>query len=120
MFILFSHFSNSKFGTLYNLNTLIRPIFCSFSGAIHMIHYNSKYRSFAKAAKKKDGLAVLEIFLEVGASEMVSEGISMECNLTRGSFLILIPSPISSKAVSWFWYPPLLVVNGIRGHFNGM
>jgi len=40
-----------------------------------MAHYNSKYRSFAKAAKKKDGLAVLEIFLKVGASEMVSGGI---------------------------------------------
>lgn len=39
----------------------------SFSGELHLVHWNkSKYTSFAEAAAKPDGLAVLGIFLDVG------------------------------------------------------
>ncbi|XP_049880947.1 carbonic anhydrase 1 [Pectinophora gossypiella] len=39
----------------------------SFSGELHLVHWNtSKYNSFAEAAGKEDGLAVLGVFLIAG------------------------------------------------------
>ncbi|EFX88180.1 alpha-carbonic anhydrase [Daphnia pulex] len=40
-----------------------------FSGELHFVHYNSKYGSFAKATKHKDGVAVLAIFMEIGPTD---------------------------------------------------
>lgn len=31
----------------------------------HLVHYNSKYKDFAEAVSKPDGLAVVAFFLEV-------------------------------------------------------
>ncbi len=39
-----------------------------FDGELHLVHYNSAYGSFGQAVDKPDGLAVLGIFLEVGAA----------------------------------------------------
>lgn len=41
----------------------------SYAGELHLVHWNkSKYSSFAEAASKPDGLAVLGVFLDVGKS----------------------------------------------------
>ena len=36
-----------------------------FPGELHMVHYNSKYRSLEEAKAEKDGLAVLAVFIQV-------------------------------------------------------
>jgi len=38
-----------------------------FSAELHLVHYNTKYGSFGNAADKPDGLAVLGMFIKVGA-----------------------------------------------------
>ncbi|XP_043242964.1 carbonic anhydrase 13-like isoform X1 [Amphibalanus amphitrite] len=37
-----------------------------YAAELHLVHYNKKYGSFAAAADKSDGLAVIGIFLKVG------------------------------------------------------
>ncbi|XP_037069435.1 carbonic anhydrase-like [Pollicipes pollicipes] len=37
-----------------------------YAAELHLVHYNKKYGSFAAAADKDDGLAVIGIFLKVG------------------------------------------------------
>ncbi|VEN63651.1 unnamed protein product [Callosobruchus maculatus] len=39
-----------------------------FAGELHLVHWNSKYSSFAEAAEHPDGLCVLGIFLKPGKS----------------------------------------------------
>ncbi|XP_066977821.1 uncharacterized protein [Macrobrachium rosenbergii] len=39
-----------------------------FEWMLHLVHYNSKYGNAAEALKHSDGLAVLGIFLEIGAA----------------------------------------------------
>lgn len=38
----------------------------TFSGEIHLVHWNEKYGSFDDAVDKEDGLAVLGVFFQVG------------------------------------------------------
>lgn len=49
---------------MFIVATNLSPDF-RFAMEIHMVHFNSKYGSYAKALKKNDGLAVLTIFAEV-------------------------------------------------------
>lgn len=37
----------------------------SYPAEMHMVHFNTKYGSFAEASKYEDGVAVLAIFLKV-------------------------------------------------------
>ncbi|XP_045033331.1 carbonic anhydrase 2 [Daphnia magna] len=41
----------------------------SYPAELHLVHYNTKYGSFADATMHSDGLAVLGIFLQVGSSD---------------------------------------------------
>ncbi|KAG8570530.1 hypothetical protein GDO81_011301, partial [Engystomops pustulosus] len=41
----------------------------SYSGELHLVHWNSeKYSSFAEASKNLDGCAVLTVFLQIGSA----------------------------------------------------
>jgi len=40
-----------------------------YDGEMHLVHFNTKYGSFGDAVDKPDGLAVLGVFLQVGAGE---------------------------------------------------
>jgi hydroxyacyl-ACP dehydratase HTD2-like protein with hotdog domain len=37
---------------------------------MHMVHYNTRYKTFANAVDKHDGLAVLGVFLQVSLKIM--------------------------------------------------
>lgn len=39
--------------------------FLSFPGEVHLVHWNTKYGTVAKALSKKDGLAVMGFFIEI-------------------------------------------------------
>ncbi len=41
------------------------PVAISFPGELHIVHFNTKYPSFAEASKFVDGLAVLGVFIKV-------------------------------------------------------
>ena len=41
----------------------------SYDGEIHLVHYNNKYHSLAEAQDKPDGLAVIGIFMTLGAED---------------------------------------------------
>jgi carbonic anhydrase len=41
----------------------------SYFGELHIVHYNTKYTSFAEATKHSDGLAVLGILIELGPED---------------------------------------------------
>ncbi|XP_046648360.1 carbonic anhydrase 2-like [Daphnia pulicaria] len=41
----------------------------SYPAELHLVHYNTKYGSFAEATKHSDGLAVLGIFISVGPND---------------------------------------------------
>uniref|UniRef100_A0AAV2JQP1 Carbonic anhydrase n=1 Tax=Knipowitschia caucasica TaxID=637954 RepID=A0AAV2JQP1_KNICA len=41
---------------------------CSFPCELHLVHWNTKYPSFAEAVKQPDGLAVVGVFLKIGAA----------------------------------------------------
>lgn len=43
-----------------------------YPAEMHMVHFNTKYGSFAEASKYEDGVAVLAIFLKVGSSDSQS------------------------------------------------
>ncbi|XP_033754384.1 carbonic anhydrase 2-like isoform X2 [Pecten maximus] len=47
-----------------------------YDAELHLVHYNSKYGSFAKAADKEDGLAVFGFMVKVGKSHEGFEKIS--------------------------------------------
>jgi|688.fasta_scaffold570930_1 hypothetical protein len=51
----------------YNYLTQLLGCFISPSrpAELHMVHYNTKYGTYAAATEQSDGLAVLGIFLEV-------------------------------------------------------
>jgi hypothetical protein len=36
-----------------------------FDGELHLVHFNTAYGTFAEAADKPDGLAVIGVFLQV-------------------------------------------------------
>ena len=38
-----------------------------FSAELHLVHFNTKYGTFADAVDKPDGLAVLGVLLKVGS-----------------------------------------------------
>ena len=44
----------------------------SFVGELHIVHYNSKYGSFAEATRHSDGLAVLGILIELGKRDNIA------------------------------------------------
>ena len=41
-------------------------------GELHIVHYNSKYGSFAEATQHSDGLAVLAVLIELGKRDNVA------------------------------------------------
>ncbi|XP_046636881.1 carbonic anhydrase 2-like isoform X2 [Daphnia pulicaria] len=43
-----------------------------YPGELHLVHFNTKYGSFAEASQHSDGVAVLGIFLKVGPSDSQS------------------------------------------------
>lgn len=51
-----------------------------YAAELHLVHFNKKYGTFSQAADKPDGLAVIGIFIEVGAPnaelKKVTESIS--------------------------------------------
>jgi len=90
-----------------------------FSAELHLVHFNTKYGSFANAADKPDGLAVLGMLMKVGAEhkefEKLCEGLKAipkkgdVMKLTSG----LDPSKFLPKSQSYWTYlgslttPPL-------------
>ena len=44
----------------------------SYAGELHIVHYNSKYGSFAEATQHSDGLAVLAVLIELGKRDNVA------------------------------------------------
>ena len=40
----------------------------SYAAELHMVFWNTKYKSFKEAMKKPDGLSVLAVFLEEGVT----------------------------------------------------
>ncbi|XP_048079612.1 carbonic anhydrase 5A, mitochondrial isoform X1 [Ursus arctos] len=48
--------------------TNVRSWFCSYAGALHLVHWNSvKYRSYKEALTGENGVAVIGVFLKLGA-----------------------------------------------------
>ncbi|XP_004643150.1 carbonic anhydrase 2 [Octodon degus] len=40
-----------------------------YAAELHLVHWNTKYKDFGKAAQQPDGLAVLGIFLKIGSAK---------------------------------------------------
>jgi len=82
-----------------------------FDAELHLVHYNTKYKEPAEALDKPDGLAVLGIFMKVGAAHPEFEKLcqSLEDIQTKGS-ATAIQEPIDPAAFlpenkSYFTYP---------------
>ncbi|XP_046449786.1 carbonic anhydrase 2-like [Daphnia pulex] len=44
----------------------------SYPAELHMVHYNTKYGTYADASAHSDGLAVLGVFISIGSNDNVS------------------------------------------------
>ncbi|XP_071443753.1 carbonic anhydrase 2-like isoform X2 [Hetaerina americana] len=92
----------------------------------HLVHYNRSYGSVAEAFKHRDGLAVIGIFLEVGAIE--NDGLSMlssrvkDVCAEKGKCALVRPSAVrggtdgeeEAAAAALFW-----VKGVVQSHFAG-
>lgn len=56
--------SNDKKGSEHTLNGNM------FAAELHLVHYNTKYKTFAEAADKPDGLAVFGFFIRPGKKHL--------------------------------------------------
>jgi len=92
----------------------------SYDAELHLVHFNTKYKEAGVALDKPDGLAVLGVFIKVGAAHPEFEKLcqSLEDIVLRGS-ATAIQEPIDPAAFlpddkSYFTYlgslttPPLL------------
>ncbi|XP_032830553.2 carbonic anhydrase 2 [Petromyzon marinus] len=91
----------------------------TYSAELHLVHWNSaKYKSFAEAANKSDGLAVLGVFLEAGAENPGLKKVTDTLNIIRSKgakvdFLDYDPSVLLPKSLDFWTYlgslttPPL-------------
>ncbi|KAM6215778.1 carbonic anhydrase 1 isoform 2-T2 [Rhynchocyon petersi] len=89
-----------------------------FSAELHIVHWNSKYSSFAEAASKADGLAIIGVFLKLGEANPVLQKIinSLSAIKTKGKrapFTNFDPSTLLPPSLDYWTYfgslthPPL-------------
>ncbi|XP_056594404.1 carbonic anhydrase 2 [Triplophysa dalaica] len=81
-----------------------------YPAELHLVHWNTKYSSFAEAADKPDGLAVVGVFLEIGAENAQLQKIlvaldSIQCKGTQNSFANFDPSVLLPSSLDYWTYP---------------
>ncbi|XP_017261771.1 carbonic anhydrase 1 [Kryptolebias marmoratus] len=91
----------------------------SYPAELHLVHWNTKYGSFAEAADKPDGLAVVGVFLTIGADNASLQKLtdSFGAIKTKGkqtSFANFDPATLLPDCLKYWTYdgslttPPLL------------
>ncbi|XP_049443355.1 carbonic anhydrase 1-like [Epinephelus fuscoguttatus] len=92
---------------------------CFIYSQLHLVHWNTKYPSFGDAASKPDGLAVVGVFLKIGAANASLQKIldAFDSIKTKGkqtSFCGFDPSTLLPGSLDYWTYdgslttPPLL------------
>ncbi|XP_037537383.1 carbonic anhydrase [Nematolebias whitei] len=90
-----------------------------FPCELHLVHWNNKYPSFAEAADKPDGLAVIGVFLKIGAANPRLQKVldSLDSIKTKGkqnTFSNFDPRTLLPRSLDFWTYegslttPPLL------------
>ncbi|KPP59648.1 carbonic anhydrase-like, partial [Scleropages formosus] len=86
---------------------------------LHLVHWNTKYPSFSDAATKPDGLAVLGVFLKVGAANPQLQKVldaldAIKCKGKQTTFSNFDPKVLLPPCLDYWTYegslttPPLL------------
>ncbi|XP_068680108.1 carbonic anhydrase 1-like [Montipora foliosa] len=98
--------SDNNKGAEHGVNGMLYP------AEIHFVSFNVKYPNLSKALGHSDGLAVLGVFLEVGAANPAYEQVVRDdLNLTEGGFFGLSQSEGMKKKIAPFMLKPLLAAN---------
>nr|AEY83562.1 carbonic anhydrase 2 [Gymnocypris przewalskii]AEY83563.1 carbonic anhydrase 2 [Gymnocypris przewalskii ganzihonensis] len=90
-----------------------------YPAELHLVHWNTAYPSFGEAASKPDGLAVVGVFLEIGAEnpslqKLLDAMDAIKCKGTQTSFTNFDPTVLLPKSLDYWTYlgslttPPLL------------
>lgn len=90
-----------------------------FPAELHLVHWNTKYASFGEAAGKPDGLAVVGVFLKIGAEnpnlqKLLEAFDSIKCKGKQSSFANFNPATLLPGCLDYWTYdgslttPPLL------------
>jgi len=90
-----------------------------YPAELHLVHWNTKYPSFGDAASKPDGLAVVGVFLKIGAANAALQKLldSFDAIKAKGkqtSFANFDPATLLPGALDYWTYdgslttPPLL------------
>ncbi|KAM3593748.1 uncharacterized protein V6R79_020735 [Siganus canaliculatus] len=90
-----------------------------YAAELHLVHWNTKYGSFGEAASQPDGLAVVGVFLKIGADNPNLQKVldafdSIKCKGKQNSFTNFDPSILLPGSLDYWTYegslttPPLL------------
>ncbi|XP_051538368.1 carbonic anhydrase 2 [Myxocyprinus asiaticus] len=81
-----------------------------YPAELHLVHWNTKYPSFGEAVDKPDGLAVVGVFLEVGAENHQLQNVlgALDAIKSKGnqtSFKNFDPTFLLPKSLEYWTYP---------------
>ncbi|MEQ2273203.1 carbonic anhydrase [Xenotaenia resolanae] len=90
-----------------------------YPAELHLVHWNTKYESFGKAASQPDGLAVVGVFLKIGAKnaslqKLIDAFESIKTKGRQSSFANFNPATLLPGCLDYWTYdgslttPPLL------------
>ncbi|XP_076014211.1 carbonic anhydrase 1-like isoform X2 [Genypterus blacodes] len=90
-----------------------------FPAELHLVHWNTKYPSFGEAVGKSDGLAVVGVFLKIGAAnpslqKVLDAFADIKTKGTQSSFAGFDPTTLLPGCLDYWTYdgslttPPLL------------
>ncbi|XP_053535749.1 carbonic anhydrase [Ictalurus punctatus] len=90
-----------------------------YPAELHLVHWNTTYPNFGEAASKSDGLAVVGVFLEIGAANPQLQKVidvldAIKAKATQTSFADFDPTTLLPNTLDYWTYdgslttPPLL------------